>query len=85
MFITGFPGSGNVMRKNLAVCGSDWFALANPLNGDCIFIPCVPAIWLRDDPAEADPIEKRMASSVVENTGPWRRHVAAQSPMLLNA
>lgn len=56
MFKTGLPFSGNVMRKNLAVCGSDWLALAKPLNGDAVEVVMHFAVWFCDDPAKAHPI-----------------------------
>ena len=74
-------GDGNVIRKNLAVCGSDRLALAKPLNGDAIFIVMALRVWLRDDPTEADPIKQSVVSSPVEV--PYL--AAIHSPTLLNA
>jgi hypothetical protein len=56
MLRTGFPFSGKVMRKNLAVCGPDWFALAKPLNGDGVVVMMTFAVWFCDDPAKTHPI-----------------------------
>lgn len=55
------------MRKNLAVFGADDWALAKPLNGAAKLIHVHPfAVWLFDDPAEADPIEKRVPPRVMD-------------------
>jgi hypothetical protein len=56
MLRTGFPFSGKVMRKNLAVCGSDRFALAKPLNCDAVEIVVTFDVWSCDDPAKTNPI-----------------------------
>lgn len=79
-----FPFVGNVMRKNLAVCGSDRFALAKPLNGDAIFIVMALRVWLCDDPAEADPIKQSVVSCPMQNTVALY-FAAIHSPTLLNA
>ena len=44
------------MRKNLAVCGSGWFALAKPFNCDAVVIVVTLAVWFCDDPPKAHPI-----------------------------
>jgi hypothetical protein len=44
------------MRKNLAVCGSDRFALAKPFNGDAVEIVVTFDVWFCDDPAKTNPI-----------------------------
>ncbi len=52
----GFPFSGKVIRKNLAVCGSlDW-ALAKPFNCDAVEVMMAFRVWFGDDPSEANPI-----------------------------
>jgi hypothetical protein len=56
MFSIGLPFSGKVILKNLAICGSDWLALAKPLNGDAVGIVVTFGIWFCDDPAKTNPI-----------------------------
>lgn len=64
---TGFPFSGNVMRKNLAVFGSDDWALAKPLNADVVVVVCNFAVWFCDDPAKAHPIQKLFVTRIMKD------------------
>ena len=68
MFSIGLPGSGNVMRKNLAFNGSDWFALANPFNCDRINVVVAFDFRFCDDPAKSHPINEGVMSRPVENS-----------------
>lgn len=67
MLRTGFPFSGKVIRKNLAVCGADWFALAKPLNCDAVEVMMAFRVWLGDDPSEADPIQQSLMPGPMQN------------------
>lgn len=62
MFRIGLPFSGKVMRKNLAVCGSDWFALAKPFKEEAIVVVVHDFIWFCEDPAKLYPIVQRVMS-----------------------
>lgn len=61
------PRSGKVMQKNLAVCGADWFALANPLNEEAIFMVVHFRVWFGDDPSKTEPIKHRVMPRPMEN------------------
>ena len=67
------------MRKNLAVCGSDWLALAKPFNGDIVEVVVHFAVWFCDDPAKAHPIQEFCMMSVVENTFSLHAIILAQN------
>jgi hypothetical protein len=68
MLRTGFPFSGKVMRKNLAVFRSDDWALAKPFNCDAIIVVVHFAVWFCDDPAKKHPIQKFFVFGVMNDS-----------------
>jgi hypothetical protein len=68
MFSIGLPGSGKVILKNLAVSGSDWFALAKPLNCDTVEVVVAFDFRFCDDPAKSHPIYEGVMSRPMKNS-----------------